>query len=76
VAAVAFCGRHAFSPRETAVFVGFVVERRSNKEIALALGIAYTTVKQYWTRICAKTGCSDQVTTVLVLSGELAENAA
>jgi DNA-binding CsgD family transcriptional regulator len=73
LAAAAFCRRHALSGREAAVFVGFVVERRSNKEIARSLGIAYSTVKQYWARICAKTGCPDQVTTVLVLSGELAD---
>jgi DNA-binding CsgD family transcriptional regulator len=48
-----------FSERETAVFLLFAIHNRTNKEIAAELGIGYSTVKVYWTRIFRKLGCND-----------------
>jgi DNA-binding NarL/FixJ family response regulator len=52
-----FARTSAFSPRETEVLKKYVVEAKANKEIAADLGVTYSTVRLYWTRICRKTAC-------------------
>lgn len=53
-----FAQRRQLSARETEVFTGFVSRGKASKEIAVELGIAYPTVKLYWTRICKKLACA------------------
>lgn len=53
----AFAQQRQLSARETEVFTGFVSRGKASKEIAVELGIAYPTVKLYWTRICRKLAC-------------------
>jgi DNA-binding NarL/FixJ family response regulator len=53
----AFAAQRQLSARETEVFTGFVSRGKASKEIAVELGIAYPTVKLYWTRICRKLEC-------------------
>ena len=50
----AYAQRAKLSLRETEVFTLFVSNGKSNKEIAADLGVAYPTVKLYWTRIYKK----------------------
>ena len=52
-----FAHQRQLSARETEVFTGFVSRGKASKEIAVELGIAYPTVKLYWTRICKKLAC-------------------
>lgn len=52
-----FAQQRQLSARETEVFTGFVSRGKASKEIAVELGIAYPTVKLYWTRICKKLAC-------------------
>jgi DNA-binding NarL/FixJ family response regulator len=58
-AARAFARQRHLSTRESEVFIRFVSAGKANKEIAVDLGIAYPTVKLYWTRICRKLSCTD-----------------
>jgi DNA-binding CsgD family transcriptional regulator len=67
---------HALSPRETTVFLKFVVERKSNKEIASELLIGYPTVKLYWTRICRKIGANNAVGALSLLLEHVVDQAA
>jgi DNA-binding CsgD family transcriptional regulator len=57
----AFAERRRLSSRETEVFTRFVLEGKASKTIAADLGIAYPTVKLYWTRIYKKLGCGDSI---------------
>jgi DNA-binding NarL/FixJ family response regulator len=59
-----FAQQRQLSARETEVFTGFVSRGKASKEIAVELGIAYPTVKLYWTRICHKLAC-DRATDAL-----------
>jgi DNA-binding NarL/FixJ family response regulator len=52
-----FARSSAFSPRETQVLLKYVLEMKANKEIAADLGVTYSTIRLYWTRICRKTAC-------------------
>ena len=60
------------SARESDVFTRFVLEGKSSKEIAADLGIAYPTVKLYWTRICKKIECDDAIGALLAFIREAA----
>lgn len=57
----AYAQRAKLSLRETEVFTLFVSNGKSSKEIAADLGVAYPTVKLYWTRIYKKLGCDNAV---------------
>jgi len=54
-----FARSSAFSRRETQVLWKYVLEMKANKEIAAELGITYSTVRLYWTRICSKVACDE-----------------
>ena len=62
--------KHGLSSRETEVFLAFVSRRSLDKEIAAELGISYSTVKQYWVRICGKLGREDHLALLLELHVE------
>lgn len=64
-----FVKTFALSPREYDVLVAFLAHR-SNKAAAASLKIGYTTVQMYWTRICRKAGCADQLGVLLMLLGD------
>jgi DNA-binding CsgD family transcriptional regulator len=55
---LAFARAWHLSGRETEVLSMYVLDARSNKQIAAALGITYSTVRLYWMRICQKVGCA------------------
>ncbi|RKH12994.1 hypothetical protein D7V97_06920 [Corallococcus sp. CA053C] len=59
--AIAYAQQKGLSARESEVFTRFVSKGRTSKEIAAELGIAYPTVKLYWTRIYRKLNCDDAV---------------
>ena len=61
----AYAQRAKLSLRETEVFTLFVSNGKSNKEIAADLGVAYPTVKLYWTRIYKKLGCDNAITALV-----------
>ena len=56
-----FSSQRGLSERETDVLVAFASAGSTTKEIADQFGLAYQTVRQYWTRICVKLGCRDPV---------------
>lgn len=62
--------RKRLSMRESEVFVRFVSAGQANKEIAADLGIAYPTVKLYWTRICRKLDCDNSVAALVTFMRE------
>jgi DNA-binding CsgD family transcriptional regulator len=74
VLARAYAERAKLSPRETEVFTLFVSEGKSSKEIAAHLGVAYPTVKLYWTRIYKKLDCNNAVAVLVEFLRESAND--
>ncbi|MFZ5895452.1 MAG: response regulator transcription factor [Myxococcota bacterium] len=66
-----YAAKRRLSLRETEVFVGHVAEGKANKEIASDLGIAYPTVRLYWSRICRKLGCSNPLDALIGFAREV-----
>jgi DNA-binding NarL/FixJ family response regulator len=65
--ALDYAQARGLSAREVEVFTRFVLLGKSSKEIAADLGIAYPTVKLYWTRIYRKLECDDAVAAMVGL---------
>jgi DNA-binding NarL/FixJ family response regulator len=63
--AQAYVELHGLSQREGEVFTRFVLEGKASKVIAADLGIADTTVRLYWTRICKKLRCDTAIEAML-----------
>jgi DNA-binding NarL/FixJ family response regulator len=61
-----FATKYNLSPQETKVLLAFLPSG-SNKAASSAMGIGYTTVKLYWTRIFKKVGCIDQWAVIYLL---------
>nr|WP_225937661.1 LuxR C-terminal-related transcriptional regulator [Myxococcus sp. RHSTA-1-4] len=71
---MAYARRKRLSSRECEVFTRFVSQGKTSKEIAAELGIAYPTVKLYWTRIYRKLGCEDAVGALVAFVREVTLN--
>ncbi|QSQ20836.1 response regulator transcription factor [Pyxidicoccus parkwayensis] len=69
--ALAYARRKRLSSRECEVFTRFVSQGKTSKEIAAELGIAYPTVKLYWTRIYRKLECDDAVGALVAFMREV-----
>jgi|GEM_PF-1037386 DNA-binding NarL/FixJ family response regulator len=69
--ALAYAQSKRLSSRECEVFTRFVSQGKTSKEIAAELGIAYPTVKLYWTRIYRKLGCEDAVGALVAFMREV-----
>lgn len=70
--ALAYARQKRLSSRECEVFTRFASQGKTSKEIAAELGIAYPTVKLYWTRIYRKLGCEDAVGALVAFVREVA----
>ncbi|MBJ6760431.1 response regulator transcription factor [Myxococcaceae bacterium JPH2] len=72
--AIAYAQKKGLSARESEVFTRFVSKGRTSKEIAAELGIAYPTVKLYWTRIYRKLDCDDAVGALVAFVREMTQH--
>lgn len=68
-----YARRFLLSRREREVLSALVVYRMDSKTTADKLAISYPTVRQYWSRICTKTGTDSSLSVVLDILDSLCE---
>jgi DNA-binding CsgD family transcriptional regulator len=73
-AARSFGHTAGLSSRETQI-LGLAVRGLADKEISARLGLAYTTIKSYWSRICFKIGVKNRQLAIGKLVADLATKA-